>query len=59
MEPTAREVIIRKLIEAETHRLVETFRGGFIAKNYGDLTGIGVQPEWDQWAYEAFLKAGV
>ena len=48
----------RGLIEAETRRLVETFHGGFIAKNYSDLNGIGVRPEWDQWAYEAFLKAG-
>ena len=46
----------RALIERETRRLVDTFRGGFIAKNYGDLPGIGVQPEWDQWAYEAFLE---
>jgi hypothetical protein len=48
----------RALIESETRRLVATFRGGFIAKNYGDLKGIGVEPEWDQWAYEAFLDAG-
>ena len=48
----------RALIERETERLVKTFRGGFIAKNYGDLHGIGVRPEWDQWAYEAFLRAG-
>jgi len=48
----------RSLIERETRRLVETFRGGFIAKNYPDLAGIGVKPEWDQWAYEEFLRAG-
>jgi len=48
----------RHLIETETRRLVETFRGGLIAKNYGDLHGIGVQPEWDQWAYEAFCREG-
>ncbi len=48
----------RVLIERETRRLVATFRGGLIAKNYGDLNGIGVKPEWDQWAYEAFLQAG-
>lgn len=48
----------REFIEAETRRLVETFRGGLIAKNYGDLHGIGVQPEWDQWAYETFAKVG-
>lgn len=48
----------RALIESETKRLTETFRGGFIAKNYPDLNGIGVNPEWDQWAYEAFIKHG-
>ena len=48
----------RDLIERETERLVQTFRGGFIGKNYGDLHGIGVDPEWDQWAYNAFLRAG-
>lgn len=49
----------RSLIERETRRLVETFRHGLIAKNYGDLKGIGVLPEWDQWAYDEFLRAGV
>lgn len=48
----------RALIERETRRLVDTFRGGLIAKNYGDLNGIGVKPEWDQWAYEEFLRSG-
>jgi uroporphyrinogen decarboxylase len=48
----------RAYIESETKRLVDTFRGGFIAKNYGDLHGIGVDPEWDRWAYEAFVKYG-
>jgi hypothetical protein len=48
----------QKLIEQETARLVQTFRGGFIAKNYGDLHGIGVKPEWDQWAYDTFVKVG-
>lgn len=48
----------RALIERESRRLAETFRGGFIAKNYPDLNGIGVQPDWDQWAYNAFLHAG-
>jgi hypothetical protein len=49
----------RAFIEAETRRLAETFRGGLIAKNYPDLHGIGVLPEWDQWAYAAFVEAGV
>lgn len=48
----------RALIERETERMVNMFRGGFIAKNYGDLHGIGVEPEWDQWAYQTFLRAG-
>jgi uroporphyrinogen decarboxylase len=48
----------RAIIERETERLVATFRGGFIAKNYHDLAGIGVKPEWDQWAYETFLRSG-
>ena len=47
----------RHLIEEETRLLTETFRGGFIAKNYGDLNGIGVDPVWDEWAYQAFLGA--
>jgi len=48
----------RARIEAEARRMAELFsgkRGGFIATNYGDLKGIGVQPEWDRWAYEAFI----
>ena len=48
----------RALIERESRRLAETFRGGFIAKNYPDLNGIGVKPEWDQWAYEEFVRSG-
>lgn len=48
----------RSYIEAETARLVNAFRGGFIAKNYGDLHGIGVESTWDQWAYETFVRVG-
>ncbi|MEI6519725.1 MAG: uroporphyrinogen decarboxylase family protein [bacterium] len=48
----------KELFTRETHRLVDTFRGGFIAKNYPDLHGIGVEPEWDDWAYDEFLRAG-
>jgi uroporphyrinogen decarboxylase len=48
----------RALIERETKRLVDTFRGGLIAKNYPDLHGIGVEPEWDQWAYDVFVREG-
>ncbi len=41
-----------------TARSASARSGGFIAKNYPDLKGIGVRPEWDQWACEAFLSAG-
>jgi len=47
----------RAYIEAEAERLVNTFRGGLIVKNYPDLHGIGVEPEWDMWAYNAVLRA--
>jgi uroporphyrinogen decarboxylase len=47
----------RAFIESEARRLVETFRGGLILKNYDDLHGIGVKPEWDMWAYNAILRA--
>jgi len=47
----------RELIESEARRMVKAFSGFFIAKNYGDLHGIGVEPEWDMWAYNAILEA--
>lgn len=49
----------RALIEGEAERMVRLFggrHGGLIAKNYGDLHGIGVDPEWDRWAYDAFFR---
>jgi uroporphyrinogen decarboxylase len=46
----------RDFIAAETRRMMEIFRGGLILKNYPDLPGIGVKPEWDQWAYETMLE---
>ena len=46
----------RDFIRSEVKRLVDNFRGGFIAKNYGDLHGIGVEPEWNKWAYDAFVE---
>ncbi|HEX30080.1 TPA: hypothetical protein ENG04_08375 [Candidatus Poribacteria bacterium] len=45
-------------IQREALRLIwelGRFNGGFIAKNYPSLEAIGVKPEWDMWAYEAFL----
>jgi len=47
----------RVRIEEEAARMIELFNGFFIAKNYPDLHGIGVEPEWDRWAYDAFLRA--
>ena len=49
----------RDVIRAAARELCEKlggFGGGFIATSYGDLHGIGVDPEWDRWAYEAFLE---
>ncbi len=51
----------RQLIEAEAARMIRLFgapRGGFIARQYGDLHGIGVDPAWDRWAYDAFVRLG-
>jgi uroporphyrinogen decarboxylase len=50
----------RELIESETRRMLDTFEGGLITKNYPDLHGIGVDPEWDMWAYNVVAEsAGV
>lgn len=49
----------KKQIIVSAERMVELFfkkKGGLIAKNYGDLKGIGVKEEWDNWAYETFLR---
>lgn len=47
----------RELIESEAVKMVNLFRGFLITKDYGDLHGIGVDPEWDMWAYNAILRA--
>jgi len=50
----------RALIEASARQMVDLFAGGLICKNYGDLPGIGVREEWDDWAYRAICaRAGV
>jgi len=49
----------RDLIVAEAKKMIKLFggkHGGLIATTYGDLPGIGVQPEWEKWAYETFLE---
>ena len=50
----------KNLIVSEARKMVRLFsgeHGGLIVKNYGDLPGIGVETEWDRWAYDAFLEA--
>jgi len=47
----------RELIESEAQRMIELFGGFVVFKNYPDLPGIGVKPEWDMWAYDALLRA--
>lgn len=47
----------RRLIEEEARRMVRTFQGFLIMKNYSDLPGVGIRPEWDQWAYDAVINA--
>jgi uroporphyrinogen decarboxylase len=47
----------RARIEAEAERMVSVFQGGLILKDYPDLPGIGVAAEWDQWGYQAILRA--
>jgi len=50
----------RDLIEAGAREMSDIFEGGLICKNYPDLHGIGVAPEWDMWAYKAICeKAGL
>ena len=46
----------RALIEAGARSMVDTFEGMLICKNYGDLPGIGVEQEWDMWAYSAICE---
>ncbi len=46
----------RATIEAGAREMCETFDGGLICKDYPDLKGIGVDPEWDMWAYNAILE---
>lgn len=47
----------RELIEAEAEKMCRLFNGFLIMKDYPDLHGIGVEEEWDMWAYNAILRA--
>jgi uroporphyrinogen decarboxylase len=46
----------REYIRSETFRMCRIFEGCLIVKNYPDLPGIGVDPLWERWAYEAVLE---
>ena len=41
----------RETIRRGAAGMYRTFEGCLICKNYPDLLGIGVESEWDQWAY--------
>ncbi|MFA6290787.1 MAG: uroporphyrinogen decarboxylase family protein [Victivallales bacterium] len=46
----------RQIIERGVDEMFEHFEGFVIFKNYPDLKGIGVDPEWDNWAYKSIVK---
>ena len=46
----------RSFIEASAREMYDVFSGHLICKNYPDLVGIGVEVEWDQWAYRELCK---
>ena len=46
----------KKLICDAADRMFKTFSGGLIFGQYGDLPGIGVKEEWNQWGYDRILE---
>ena len=46
----------REKIENGAREMFGIFEGGLICKNYPDLPGIGVEEEWDMWAYDEILR---
>jgi len=51
----------RELIQARACYMRERLGGsggGFIAKNYGSVDALGCSPEWEHWAYKAFVEVG-
>lgn len=46
----------KDIIKAGIDDMFRHFEGFLIFKNYGDLNGIGVKEEWDQFAYEEILR---
>ncbi len=45
-----------EIIKAGVADMFKYFNGFLIFKNYPDLPGIGVKPEWDQFAYDEILR---
>jgi uroporphyrinogen decarboxylase len=50
--PTGDKTIIR----AGVDRMFKYFEGKLIFNEYGDLPGIGVEPEWNRWAYNRIIE---
>lgn len=46
----------KEVILNSARKMLELFWGGLICKNYLDLSGIGVEEQWDDWAYVAILE---
>ncbi len=46
----------KAFIEKETLKMLNIFDGCLLTKNYPDLPGIGINEEWDMWAYNAILE---
>ncbi len=56
--PAGSETDIRAAVRDMLDRLWGG-RGGFIAGFYNDMASIGVQPQWQQWACEEFVRYGL
>jgi uroporphyrinogen decarboxylase len=50
--PTGDKELIRDAVD----RMMNTFGGGLVFGQYGDLPGIGVKDEWNNWGYERILE---
>ena len=46
----------KKLICDAVDRMFDAFEGALIFGRYGDLAGIGVKEEWNNWAYDRILE---
>jgi uroporphyrinogen decarboxylase len=46
----------REVIRAGAEEMYRLFGGFLICKDYPDLPGIGVDPDWDQWGYLELCK---